>query len=291
MNELRRLDFDDLWLLQELLQGKTLTQIASEMNISQPAISQRLRKLEDVFSVQLLRPQGRRLALTEEGVSIATKALGALKLMQALPSQQKKAVINIGTRPEVGFSWLARAVFDLRKLHEDLCFHIHIASGSEILQRLGAGSLDAVLTSAPLTLRDFRSIELAKEEYIMVAHKALKPKIKSVDDFGKHILIEYDRSFPFLRYLEPETRAKMSFKDVWFLGSTKLMAEAVENGHGVGIVPKYLVKEAIQSGDLEVLSYSKKLSHDNFRFVLRADPILESYMNLLAKRMRELGLQ
>lgn len=291
LNELRRLDFDDLWLLQELLEGKTLTAIAVEMNISQPAISQRLRKIEDVFATPLLKQQGRRLGLTEDGVSIATKASGALKLMQALPSQQKKAVVNIGTRPEVGLSWLGQAVFDLRKVQEHLCFHIHIASGSEILQKLGTGSLDAVLTSAPVTLKDYRSIELAREEYIFVAHKSLRPKIKQWDDLKQHNLIEYDRSFPFLRYLDPEVRALATFQDVWFLGSTVLMARAMENAQGVGIVPRYLVQKAIDAGELEILSFSKKLSHDNFRFLLRADPVLESYMNLLAKRMRELGLR
>lgn len=291
MNELRRLDFDDLWLLQELLEGKTLTAVAQEMNISQPAISQRLRKIEEVFAAPLLKQQGRRLALTEDGVSIATKAAGALKLMQSLPSQQKKAVVNVGTRPEVGVSWLAQAIFELRKIEEDLCFHIHIASGSEILQKLGTGSLDAVLTSAPVTLRDFRSIELVKEEYIFVAHKSLKPKVRTLEDLQQHNLIEYDRSFPFLRYLEPEIRSAMTFKDVWFLGSTQLMAQAIERAHGIGIVPRYLVQAAIDAGELEVVSYSKKLSHDNFRFVMRADPVLESYMNLLAKRMRHLGLR
>lgn len=291
MNELRRLDFDDLWLLQELLGGKTLTAAAQEMNISQPAISQRLRKIEEVFATPMLKQVGRRIALTEDGVSIATKAVSALKLMQSLPSQQKKAVVNIGTRPEVGFSWLAQAVFDLRRVEEGLCFHIQIASGSEILQKLGAGSLDAVLTSAPVTLRDYRSLELAKEEYIFVAHKSLKPKIKTVLDLQKHILIEYDRSFPFLRYLDPQSRSDMIFKDVWFLGSTKLMAEAIEKAHGVGIVPHYLVRGAIDKGELEVLSFSKKLSHDIFRFIMRADPVLESHMALLARQMRLLGLR
>jgi DNA-binding transcriptional LysR family regulator len=291
MHELRRLDFDDLLLLLELRDGKTLTSAAETLSISQPAVSQRLRKIEEVFGLQILKQQGRRLIMTDEGMSIASRASSALKLMQTLNPQPKKAVINIGTRPEVGMSWLGKAVLELRQIEVNLCFHIHIASGSEILQKLGVGQLDAVLTSAPLTLRDYRSIELVPEEYIFVAHKSLRPKIRHWDDLKSHILIEYDRSFPFLRYLDPESRVQATFEDVWFVGSTALMAEAIERAQGVGIVPRYLVQKSIDAGELVVLNLAKKLSHDKFRFVLRADPVLESYMNLLANHMRKLGLR
>jgi DNA-binding transcriptional LysR family regulator len=46
MMELRRLDFDDLQLLHLLLEGQTLAASAKQLNVSQSAVSQRLRKLE-----------------------------------------------------------------------------------------------------------------------------------------------------------------------------------------------------------------------------------------------------
>src|SRR6478735_10985771 len=98
MNDLRRLDFDDLWLLQLLLEGKTLVSIASHLKISQPAVSQRLRKIEDVFLTPILTQKGRRLVLTDEGVALAEKARAALRILENVPSSRRPAIINIGTR-------------------------------------------------------------------------------------------------------------------------------------------------------------------------------------------------
>ncbi|MDQ3231191.1 MAG: LysR family transcriptional regulator [Pseudobdellovibrionaceae bacterium] len=237
MSDLRRLDFDDLWLLQLLLEGKTLVAIANHLKISQPAVSQRLRKVESIFSTPILMQKGRRLHLTDEGTAVAEKARAALRILADAPRSQRPAVINLGTRPEVGVSWLSTALFRLRKTHPDLCFHVQIASGSEIMQRLSSGQLDAVLTSTPIPMRDHRSIELVREEYVMVAKKGTLDPSSTWKDLKQHILIEYDRSLPFLRYLSPADRSRAQFKDVWFLGSTVLMARAVEAGHGIGIVP------------------------------------------------------
>lgn len=291
MNELRRLDFDDLWLLQLLLEGKTLVTIASHLKISQPAVSQRLRKIEDIFLTSLLLQKGRRLSLTDEGLALAEKAQAALRILEEAPSSRRKAVLTVGTRPEVGISWLGTALFRLRKTHPELCFHLQIASGNEILQRLGAGSLDAVLTSAPVTVQEFRSLELTREEYVFVAKKGLLSKGAGWKDLQQRVLIEYDRSFPFQRYLTPADRARAQFKDVWFLGSTVLMAEAVTSGFGVGIVPRYLVSGALQKKQLEVLPFVQKLGSDNFRLIVRADPFIESRIAILAETMRAIGLQ
>ncbi len=290
MQDLRRLDFDDLLLLQQLAEGDTLTRIAKTMNISQPAISQRLRKIEDVFAIALVKQDGRRVQLTEAGLALAINAGGALKLMQSLPSGQNKAVINIGTRPEVGFSWLGKALLNLRKSQPDLTFHVHVASGSEILQRLGTGHLDAVLTSAPITVRDFRSLELVEEKYVFAATRQKFEGLKRTEDFTSEVLIEYDRSFPFLRYLDADLRAKISFRDVWFLGSTVLMANAIAHGFGIGIVPRYLLEEPIRKGSVQVLPQTKSVRSDSFRIIHRNDPLLEKNLQFLRKELVALGL-
>ncbi len=291
MKDLRRLDFDDLWLLSLLLEGRTLVSIAALMKVSQPAISQRLRKVEQVFLNTVCIQKGRRLILTDEGVALAERAKAALKLLQDSPSSKRPGLLYVGTRPEVGASWLAKAVFQLRRTHPELCIHIQVGSGNEILQALSAGQLDAVLTSTPFTIRDFRSIDLVREDYVFVAKAGLLPPRASWRDLQQCVLIEYDRSLPFLRYMKPADRAKAQFKDVWFLGSTTLMVAAVEAGHGVGIVPSYLVQESLRKGRLKPIECASRPGSDNFRLIVKADPHIETRLKILADTMRNIGLQ
>lgn len=75
------LDLKDLAILTFLLDDIKLRSIAREIFLTPPAVSHRLRRLEETFGVELLvrRPGSAALkTLTPEGVEIATVAKRAL---------------------------------------------------------------------------------------------------------------------------------------------------------------------------------------------------------------------
>ena len=80
-HKLRMLDIDDLILLQHLLYGGRPSTGATLLGLTPPAISHRLRKIEDVFSIKLFSRQGTRLHLNTEGRAISERADKALALM------------------------------------------------------------------------------------------------------------------------------------------------------------------------------------------------------------------
>jgi predicted transcriptional regulator len=81
MNGIRHLDMDDLILLGNLLHGDTLAASARKLGVTQPAITQRIRKIEGVFGDNLLVKSGRSLKLTNKGRAVCIKASEAMKLM------------------------------------------------------------------------------------------------------------------------------------------------------------------------------------------------------------------
>lgn len=79
--KLRMLDMDDLILLQHLLQGGRPSTGAALLGLTPPAVSHRLRKIEDVFQIKLFDRKGSRLNLNSEGRALSEKANRALELM------------------------------------------------------------------------------------------------------------------------------------------------------------------------------------------------------------------
>lgn len=290
MNQLRLLNFDDLFLLKYLASGLSLTSIAHELKLTQPAISQRLRKIEQIFSVPVVEKRGRELHLTKEGQAICKRAADALELMNDIGTKNSSVVINLGTRPEAGRSWLWPAVLELRRTHPQIRFHMSFGSGSEILAQLGVGKLDVVLTSAPLTTRSFRAIELLREDYCLVANPAIAKKIKKIEDLEQYAWIEHDRSFPFLRYIDAHLKPQLKFKDIWFLESTEIMASALAEGEGVGIIPSYIAKRFLTAKKLVRIKLDLKIASDKFRLVYRADRQLGNEIQLLADHLIKSGL-
>lgn len=78
---LRMLDIDDLILLQHLLNGGRPSTGAQVLGLTPPAVSHRLRKIEDVFEIKLFDKVGSRLNLNQEGRALSEKADQALLLM------------------------------------------------------------------------------------------------------------------------------------------------------------------------------------------------------------------
>ena len=75
---LRMLDIDDLILLQHLLNGGRPSTGAALLGLTPPAVSHRLRKIEDVFEIKLFERKGSRLNLNPDGKALSEKADRAL---------------------------------------------------------------------------------------------------------------------------------------------------------------------------------------------------------------------
>ena len=88
MSRLRRLDIDDLILLRGLLEGKTITECAKSLFITQPACTMRIRRIEWCWGEQTIRTyHGRNVSLNDHGRMIAQTADEALKILEALYEQ------------------------------------------------------------------------------------------------------------------------------------------------------------------------------------------------------------
>lgn len=77
-SRLRHLDVDDLYLLTFLGEGKRLADVARALSLSQPAITQRVHKIEQTLNIALLERSSRGTRITETGLSICRHAREAM---------------------------------------------------------------------------------------------------------------------------------------------------------------------------------------------------------------------
>jgi DNA-binding transcriptional LysR family regulator len=80
-----RIQIDDLRLLDKLAQAPSLSAAARSLNVTPPALSARLQKLEAALGVALATRSARRLSLTAEGERFAQEAAAILARIEALP--------------------------------------------------------------------------------------------------------------------------------------------------------------------------------------------------------------
>ncbi|MEQ8445150.1 MAG: LysR family transcriptional regulator [Pelagibacterium sp.] len=129
------------WVTQLL----SFQRAATQLNISQPAVSSRIRALEEELGVRLfVREKG--VALTEQGRELFDYAQRVLQLTRDLSfsamADAEPDRLRIGACGPVAMSWLTELCDGLHDHYPTLRLEIDIEKSANLLQRLLSGQLD-----------------------------------------------------------------------------------------------------------------------------------------------------
>ncbi|MBT5931652.1 MAG: LysR family transcriptional regulator [Rhodobacteraceae bacterium] len=163
----------DLELLVSLSRHKNFSHAAADCNISQPAFSTRIRKLEEEFKLPLVRRGNSFLGFTREG-EVALKWARKLLADAEGMRQEINALRNnldgkltLGVIP-TAMPFAARVSSQLRRKHPNLSIEIHSQSTRQITLRLNDFSLDAGIMYFDDADPDI-TVKLYEERYVLIA--------------------------------------------------------------------------------------------------------------------------
>ena len=172
MSELR-----DLQMLVSLSRTRNFSRSAMDCNISQPAFSTRIRKLEERLKLPLVRRGNSFQGFTKEGDVVlkwARKLLADEEGMRQEIASLKNdlnGTLSLGVIP-TAMPFAARVSAKLREKHPNLSIEIYSESTHQIVRKLNNFSLDAGIlyfnNGDPET-----TVKLYEERYVFIAPKSL----------------------------------------------------------------------------------------------------------------------
>lgn len=270
---------------------------ARQVALTPAAFGQRIKQLEEALGAALFSRTTRSVVLTQEGIALlpqAEAALGALEACgnaikgEAGPSRQE---ITLGTRHELGMSWLIPQYDKLCKERPWMELHYYYGSGSDLVLRLRTHEIDCAVTSTRLTDPKLHALQLHREDYVLCASKALlaKQPFTKAEHAEAHTLIDISSDLPLFRYWKdaPQGGDRLQFKSMVYFGGIDAIRARLVAGAGVGVLPLYLVQSDLKKGTLREVLPNVKPVHDWFRLVFRANdprrPLFESLAESLRK--------
>ena len=173
----------DLELLVSLSRHKNFSHAAADCNISQPAFSTRIRKLEEEFRLPLVRRGNSFLGFTREGelaLKWARKLLADAEGMRQEINALRNNLdgkLTLGVIP-TAMPFAARVSSQLRRKHPNLSIEIHSQSTRQITRRLNDFSLDAGIMYFDDADPDI-SVKLYEERYVLIAPQTLASGYKT----------------------------------------------------------------------------------------------------------------
>ncbi|MBK8255297.1 MAG: LysR family transcriptional regulator [Polyangiaceae bacterium] len=251
---------------------------AKSLALTPAAFGQRIKQLEDAFGSPLFDRTTRKVTLTDSGLRLlpaAEKALAAAadcaraaRGGTGLPD----AEITLGTRHELGISWIVPQLDALEKKYPTLGVHLYFGSGPDLILRVRTMEIDCAVTSTRFTDPKLQEIVLCREDYVLVGSPALlcsKPLRKNTDA-ASHTLLDISAELPLFRYVR-DTGADLRFARVVRLGTIAAIRARALSGAGVAVLPRYFVKQDLEKKKLVRALKDMTPMHDHFRLIFRGD--------------------
>src|SRR5215210_7838365 len=172
-----RIDFLGLHAFLAIAERGSFQLAAAHLNLSQTALSHRMRKLEYDLGVRLLSRTTREVSLTPAGLELLPKVRSTIEsLSNSLDvlrhhGRVRQEKLSIGCLPTIAAGHLPAALQRLRSEHPNVVLRIHDNSATEIAELVDAGTIEFGVTLVASHRWDFNIETLMKEPFVLVCRE------------------------------------------------------------------------------------------------------------------------
>ncbi|MDI1450594.1 LysR family transcriptional regulator [Polyangium sp. 6x1] len=267
---------------------------ARAVALSPAAFSDRIQRLEDTLGAPLFDRTTRRVALTAAGERLVPEAQRCLdqarrcgEVVLREDGAPMPYELTIGTRFELGLSWLVPALDALTAARPERRLHLSFGDTPDLVRQAQRDVIDAFVSSARLSDAGFSYARLHEERYVFVGQRQLLARRPLADreDCAAHTLLDAQRDLPLFRYFL-DTRPgseDWAFRRVEVLGTIGAVRLRALAGAGVAVLPHYFVASDLRRGRLVPILPKAKLPSDWFRLVWREGHPREAALRKLAE--------
>ena len=228
---------------------RSLTKAGEQLYLTQSAISQQIRRLEEELSVEVFRRTSRSVELTQEGEVILSYANRVLAEVDGLHTELEEITglvrgqLRIGgvypTGPYDLFSMLA----DFRAAHPGVAIHMVEDTQEDLLAALRSDELDCAFTALdPDALGNEFAATLLWEDELVVAlpanHELCAQASITLDELAAQDLIAYRENSALRRRLERTMQAvDLQPRNAFVCTEMAAVRGLASKGLGVAVIP------------------------------------------------------
>lgn len=232
----------------------SFTQAASELNVTQAAISHQVKALEAWLGVALFRRLNRVVRLTEEGQAYLPAVREALdSLAEAtgrLLSGEESRTLTVSTLDSFAVAWLLPRLKRFRALHPEIDVRI---TPSDHLVDFGREEVDMAIRYGRGDWPGLTSRRFMTEDMFPVCSPRLLetgPPLNSPSDLARHTLLHDDMAPDWRTWLLAAGADDLDPTRGPFFSHSHLVIQAAIDGQGVALGRSALVADALADGRL-----------------------------------------
>lgn len=225
---------NDLENFVETAQCSTMAQAARKIGITQPSLSESIKRFESDLGSKFFYRSRNGIALTPNGKAVFENSKNALSVLFNVESSCENTqsfrgrTVSIGAHPVVASYSLPKALQQLSKVVPDYKIEIKHGTSREIQNYIQNGLIDIGVVINPTAVPDMVIKKLSYDDICVWSHgKNLKKIFCNLDLFQTQDILRKWKKHPV---------------DIIKIENLELITRLVESGLGYGIVPERAVK-------------------------------------------------
>jgi len=277
---MRNLNLDQLRALIEVVELGSFTEAAKRLHLTQPAISQQIRELENRCGLELVERIGKRAFATPAGrelIAHGRRIIAETEQALAAVYQHKEGAagrVHLGAGPTALIYLLPSVLRNVRNEHPKIEIVVTTGTTHSIAEGLLSNELDLGFTALPVESADLDAVPVRTDPMVAIlpgTDPEIPDKVTPGDVAKRTLILEYQRvphrqlSRAWLHAAGVDVRPAMEFNGI------EAIKSAVSAGLGMSIVPGPSMSEGPPMNSVVVRPL---------------DPPLMRTLGLLAKRGR-----
>lgn len=285
--------------LIQVYENKSFSKAAQKLGLTQPAVSQHIRALENEYNARIFVRKNGEFIVTNEGkmiVQTARKMIGLDKLlMQELKDREGSVEhLSIGVTHTMESNPIAEALAKFCSENEGVAIKILTDNIKKLYKKLKAYELDMIFVEGRSQEEDMNCFML-DTDYLVLAvspnHPLANREFVTLNELRKERLIlrlpGSGTQNLFVAHLESNNMSIKEFNIILELDNVATIKDLIRRDFGVSILPKSVCLDELKKGKIMVLPVENLSMIREMNIVYRKDSNYSEILRGIVKSYNE----
>lgn len=240
------MNYRQIEIFAAIMEAASITEAASRLRLSQPAVSKSLRSLEEELGLRLFVRAARGLQATNEARELYAEASRVIMGFTHLDAfahnlqQLRHARIVVSAMTALCLKWLPEVTAEFVRRYPEVSLEFQSRTSPETVRLVGQGEVDIGISQArsdDLSVRRRKVFDLAAVCVVPAAHPLAQKPTLNAQDFRGQAIISLSAGDEYRRLFESMLDAQgVSIRSTIEVTPGVMLCTMVDAGCGIGIV-------------------------------------------------------
>lgn len=261
---MRNATLRQLRVFREVARHRSFTRAARALHLSQSAVSQQIKALEQDVGMALFEQIGRSVHLAAAGEELLRRSAPALELLreagESLAAMRgvRRGALKLGAVSTAKY-FAPHLLSAFRPDHPEMTIKFSVGNRADIVKQLGDNEIDLVIMGRPPRELRTTAVPFAKHPLILIAapnHPLARQRRIAADQLaGEAFLIREEGSGTRAAMERLFSDRRLRYRALMEVSSNETIKQAVMAGMGISFISAHTVSLELATGKLVALNF------------------------------------